>query len=67
VASVESACGAYVSCYEGCECSDLTCLQGCLAKIDSTCESADSPLETCIMQSCSSQCNGSTTTGTDGG
>jgi hypothetical protein len=63
IASVETACTAYVSCYSGCQCSDLTCISGCLSKIDSTCQNAYVPLASCLSQKCSSPCAGTTPDG----
>jgi hypothetical protein len=66
IAALEGACGAFVSCYEGCDCSDYMCIGGCQAKIDSTCTNAYNPFTSCLIQSCTSQC-ASATTGPDGG
>jgi hypothetical protein len=66
LSSEQTNCGAYVTCYEGCQCSDTACLTGCLAKIDSTCQSADGILTACLLQYCSSEC-ASTTGATDAG
>jgi len=56
LSSVGSSCGAYVTCYSGCQCSDFTCIQGCLNRIDDTCRSAYGPLAICLSQSCPSPC-----------
>jgi hypothetical protein len=63
VSSVQSSCSAYVTCYSGCQCSDTACITGCLSHIDSPCQNAYLGLVTCLSQSCSAPCNGTT----DGG
>jgi hypothetical protein len=57
LSSVESACGAYLTCDEACQCSDTTCLAECVTtKIDGACATADGPFTSCLTQSCPSQC-----------
>jgi hypothetical protein len=56
LSSVAIACGAYASCYQGCQCSDIMCIQGCLNKIDDACRNAEEPFAMCLSQSCPSQC-----------
>ena len=54
--SVQSGCGAFVSCYEGCQCSDVLCIQNCESKVTGSCASAYTGLENCLGQHCSSPC-----------
>jgi hypothetical protein len=56
LSSAQSACGAYITCYSGCQCSDFNCITGCLSKIDGPCANAEGPLTMCLDQNCSSQC-----------
>jgi hypothetical protein len=56
LSSVASACGAYAACYQGCQCSDLMCIEGCLSKIDGPCANAEGPFAACLNQNCPSQC-----------
>ena len=42
--------------YQGCQCSNDTCLSGCESKIDSTCQSVYAPLDQCILQHCATPC-----------
>jgi hypothetical protein len=58
LAALESACGAYVACYQDCECSDLTCIGGCTSNVNSSCEPSVSSVTTCLSQSCASECAG---------
>jgi hypothetical protein len=55
-----------VSCFAGCDCSDLSCISGCLSKIDATCENADGPLAACLSSKCATPC-GATSGSPDGG
>jgi hypothetical protein len=55
--SVETSCSGYLTCYEGCQCSDVACLEGCLSMIDSTCQGPYAQLTSCLTQNCASQCN----------
>src|SRR4029077_9680743 len=58
VSAVNSACGAYVACFQGCMCGDFMCLVGCAqTKIDAACSNSYMPLQNCLMQSCGQQCN----------
>jgi hypothetical protein len=65
IGAVQSGCGAYVACYDGCQCSDLNCISGCLGKIDSTCQNSYGPLVSCLSQSCATPCG--TSSPKDGG
>jgi hypothetical protein len=57
LATYESKCQAYLSCYTGCDCSDSKCLQGCYGQMDPTCGQAATPFAACAVQSCASQCS----------
>jgi hypothetical protein len=65
LSSFENACGAYLTCYGACQCSDIACLEDCLTKIEGTCQTADAPFTSCLTQSCPSECE--QTFGPDGG
>lgn len=56
IASEQGACGAYNSCYEACDCSNLTCLTDCQSRIDSACQSPYGAVTTCLSQNCQMQC-----------
>ena len=58
IATFESNCQAWLSCYSGCDCNDTTCVQGCYPKYTGgTCIQAGvAPLNMCDEQECESQC-----------
>ncbi|MGD0529425.1 MAG: hypothetical protein ABSE49_30085 [Polyangiaceae bacterium] len=55
-----SVCSGYFSCVEGCDCTDRSCLLGCVGKMDSACTSA--PVTTaqgkCEKDHCAAECKG---------
>ena len=66
LSAAESGCSDYFNCFGGCNCSDLTCIEGCLSKATaSSCQTPFMSLGSCISSSCASECN--TTTPGDAG
>jgi hypothetical protein len=61
LALVESSCQAYITCYEGCQCTDVACVLGCQSKVDNTCSGPGQAQETCMQQHCSQPCTGGIT------
>ena len=52
-----ASCSAFLTCFRNCACTDSTCITNCAGVITSACETAATPLGTCVQQSCASACN----------
>jgi hypothetical protein len=53
-----SACSGYFACVEGCDCTDRTCLLGCVGKMDTACTSAEvtKAQGKCEKDHCATEC-----------
>jgi hypothetical protein len=49
-------CGGYFACVATCDCSDKSCLLGCVSKMDHTCLAAAPPQGLCEKAHCASAC-----------
>jgi hypothetical protein len=47
-----SSCPVYLSCVQGCDCSDRSCLMGCAPKIDAPCRTGSVDIEACKKTHC---------------
>jgi len=51
-------CSGYFACVEGCDCTDRSCLLGCVGKMDTACTSADvtTAQGKCEKEHCATEC-----------
>ena len=54
VSPIESVCGAYISCYQACQCSDGTCVDNCFLAATPACASALQTSNSC--SACKAEC-----------